>query len=101
MGSVTSEDPSDPGCNVSESETSSEFSGRRFFGGSGGGASSSMASSPMKAARAAAMMVADAEVMFWDGKLEKRATDFTGGFLKKKFCLIYLRSDDFGSFALF
>ncbi|XP_020274087.1 rop guanine nucleotide exchange factor 1-like isoform X2 [Asparagus officinalis] len=80
MGSATSEDPSDPACDVSESETSSEFSGRRFFGGAGGGAS--------------AMMVADAEVMFWDGKLERRETDFTEvEMMKERFAKLLLGED--------
>lgn len=94
-GSVTSEDHSDqqsercgsysPSADVSESETASEFSVGRFagrMGGQCGGASTSMTSSPMKAARtsaaAAAAMMADDDVGFWDGKIEKRETDFHG-----------------------
>lgn len=75
-----------PSADVSESETASEFSVRLFAGRrrgeACGGASTSMASSPMNVAGAsaavAAAMMADADVGFWDGKMEKRETDFNG-----------------------
>lgn len=95
---MTSEDASDrcgsysPSADVSESETSSEFSVRRFSGGrrggGGGGASSSMASSPMKTARAAMAMMADADVLFWEGKIEKRETEFNGLFFFYSFTFL-------------
>lgn len=104
MGSVSSEASDErcgsysPSADVSESESSSDFSGRRYGGGGGAGgasssaagASSSVASSPLAAAgvgekpRAATAAVAaralmpGGDVVFWDAKIEKRETDFSG-----------------------
>lgn len=76
-----------PSADVSESESSSDFSGRRYGGGGAGGASSSaagascsFASSPLAAAaaEAARALLPGGDVVFWDAKLEKRETDFSG-----------------------
>lgn len=96
MGSISEEEVSDqqseercgsysPSADVSESESSSGFSGRRFTAG----ASSSFASSPLvvgKSGLAAAdaaralLPMPEADAMFWEGKLEKREVDLSGSY---------------------
>ncbi|XP_073103185.1 rop guanine nucleotide exchange factor 1 [Elaeis guineensis] len=121
MGSVSSEASDErcgsysPSADVSESESSSDFSGRRYRGGGGAGgasssaagASSSFASSPLAAAPAgekpraatAAAVAARAlmpggDVVFWDAKLEKRETDFSEvEMMKERFAKLLLGED--------
>lgn len=93
MGSASEEDVSDrqsdrcgsysPSADVSESESSVEF--RPV---SGVGTSSSFASSPLlaKARPQAPPMIPGADLVFWEGKPERREPDFAGlftGFLKR------------------
>ncbi|XP_010941381.1 rop guanine nucleotide exchange factor 1 isoform X1 [Elaeis guineensis] len=111
MGSVSSEGASDdrcgsysPSADVSESESSSDFSGRRYgVGGGAGGASSSaagascsFASSPLAAAaaEAARALLPGGDVVFWDAKLEKRETDFSEvEMMKERFAKLLLGED--------
>ncbi|KAL0920762.1 hypothetical protein M5K25_009927 [Dendrobium thyrsiflorum] len=110
MGSNSSEEVSDqqseercgsysPSADVSESESSSGFSGRRFTAG----ASSSFASSPLalgKSCLAAAdaaralLPMPEADVMFWEGKLEKREVDLSEvELMKERFAKLLLGED--------
>ncbi|XP_020597328.1 rop guanine nucleotide exchange factor 1-like, partial [Phalaenopsis equestris] len=110
MGSISSEEVSDqqseercgsysPSADVSESESSSGFSGRRFTAG----ASSSFASSPLvigKSGLAAAdagralLPMPEADAMFWEGKLEKREVDLSEvEMMKERFAKLLLGED--------
>ncbi|KAG1361028.1 Rop guanine nucleotide exchange factor 1 [Cocos nucifera] len=111
MGSVSSEASEErcgsysPSADVSESESSSDFSGRRYRGGGGAGgasssaagASSSFASSPLAAtaaAVAARALMPGGDVVFWDAKLEKRETDFSEvEMMKERFAKLLLGED--------
>ncbi|XP_072976520.1 rop guanine nucleotide exchange factor 1 [Typha angustifolia] len=112
MGSVSSEDASDdrcgsysPSADVSESETSSECSARRYGGGAAGGsaagASSSFASSPLTvkprpvAAEAGKRGILPGDgVVFWKGKLEKRETELSEvEMMKERFAKLLLGED--------
>lgn len=92
MGSVSSEDGSDqqserygsysPSADISESESCSSFSCRRF---DGEGASSSMTSSPRPVtagfrfpAPVMLPVIGGKDVVVWDEKPEKRETDLSG-----------------------
>lgn len=110
MGSISSEEISDqqsedrcgsysPSADVSESESSSGFSGRRFTTG----ASSSLASSPLalvKSGRAAVeptrslLPMPEADAVFWDGKLEKQDVEFSEvEMMKERFAKLLLGED--------
>ncbi|PKA46147.1 Rop guanine nucleotide exchange factor 1 [Apostasia shenzhenica] len=114
MGSVSEEAASDqqseercgsysPSADVSESESSSGFSGRRYAAG----ASSSFASSPLAAGKSglaandgtrALLPVPAADVVFWEGKLEKRELDVSEvEMMKERFAKLLLGEDMSGS----
>ncbi|XP_021903728.1 rop guanine nucleotide exchange factor 1 isoform X2 [Carica papaya] len=107
MGSVSSEDGSDqqserygsysPSADISESESCSSFSCRRF---DGEGASSSMTSSPRPVtagfrfpAPVMLPVIGGKDVVVWDEKPEKRETDLSVEMMKERFAKLLLGED--------